>query len=243
MSDISFFHIASVYPKATKFVVENVRKYHPNNFYHLCVDGTDNYSYLAEEYNLDYRYYTQKIGGPVSPYGYDLDRVLSFLFRFKQACERCNTSHIMMLEDDVLLIKPVTVRNVHIQGHQITHGNKIPENILHLIEISSGKKPNVDYYSAGGGTIFDVEIFLQNYYKVVSFFESHFISLQSQYPTIGYIDCFMVIYYLLCGSDYDINSNMTDTHNHQPGFDYNSFINNLNSNIEIVNNYKKFYYE
>ena len=43
MSSIAFFHLASVYPKATEKIVESARKFHPNKYYFLGVDNTFSY--------------------------------------------------------------------------------------------------------------------------------------------------------------------------------------------------------
>lgn len=244
MSNISFFHIASVYPKATENVVRNIRKYHADSFYHLAVDATDNYEYLAENYNLNYRYYTTKMGGPVGNYGYKLSTTLEFLYRFKFAAEKCKTSHMMMVEDDVLIINPVTVDSSwEMACHNISVGNEIPKPLRDIIEHFSGVKMEFIRYGAGGGSIFKVSTFLENYDNIVKFLKNNFDMIQNHYPTIGYIDCFMNIYYYLCGKKYTINPYLTDTHNHQPGFDYESFISSQPKEIQIINNYKKYYYE
>lgn len=244
MSDISFFHIASIYKTATTNVVANVRKHHPNNFYFLGVDGTDNFECVSEPYKLHYRYFTQRVGGPVGEYGYRLDAVLEFFSRFREACLRSNTTHIMMLEDDVYLTKPVTIeKDWGMAGHYISHGNKLHPELIDRISKFTGEDCKSDYYGCGGGSIFNTSTFLANYDNVIQWFKQNFDEIQAVYPTIGYNDCFMVVYYLLCNRGYIVNTKLTDTHNHKPGFDYESFISNLSPEIEIVNNYKKYYYE
>ena len=244
MSDISFFHIASIYPTATARVVGNIRNFHPNEFYFLGVDGSNSYSYLSEQFNLHYRAYTKRVGGPVGDYGYRLDGTLEFLNRFHTACINSNSSHIMMVEDDVWLVKPVTVNpEWEMACHNISVGNEIPLVVRDKIKEFSGKEMSFIRYGGGGGSIFKVSTFIENYDRIVPWFKDNFDAIQYYYPTIGYIDCFMNMYYYLCGKDYTINPHLTDTHNHKPGFDYEQFIGNLSPEIEIVNNYKKYYYE
>jgi hypothetical protein len=64
----------------------------------------------------------------------------------------------------------------------------------------------------------------------------------NHYPTIGWMDCFMVSYYMFCGKDYTENPYMTDTHHHQKGFDFDKFVEKQPEHIEIINNYKKYYW-
>ena len=241
---ISFFHVASKYDEATEVIVENARKHHPDSYYFLGVDGTDkSYKEVAEKYNCDYVPYAKKLGPPVYPNGWNLEGTLEFLKRFYDSCSRSNSSHIVMMEDDVLIMKPVTVEQEWEHAAADTKiGNVIPEFVHDLIEQHCGKRPTFKQYGSGGGAIFKVSTFLENYDRNIEWFKKHFDDIQKQYPTIGYVDCFMDVYYFLCGKDYTANPHRADTHNHQPGFDYELFIDNLPEEIEILNNYKKYYW-
>lgn len=236
--------MASVYPKATEEIVKNARQHHKSDYYFLGVDNTISYQSIADTYRTDYKYYHTKIGGPKGDYGFRLDTTLEFLRRFRTACLLSRSSHIIMMEDDVLIIKPITVNpDWEVACANIQVGNVIPESVHDLIEQHCGKRPTFKQYGAGGGSIFRVSTFLDNFNKNIKWFETHFDNIQSYYPTIGYIDCFMNVYYYLCGKDYTANPHLADTHNHRPGFDYEAFISNQPPEIEIINNYKKFYYE
>lgn len=244
MSNISFFHIASVYPKATVEIVKNARQHHPKGYYFLGVDNTYSYQTVADTYNTDYKFYHTKLGGPQGDYGYRLEGVLEFLARFKTACLLSRSSHIIMMEDDVLIVKPITVNPEWEQAcANIKIGNHIPESVITMIEEHCGKRPTFTQYGGGGGSIFNVSTFLEHYDNNIEWFKKYFQMIQFYYPTIGYIDCFMNVYYYLCGKDYTVNPHLADTHNHRPGYDYESFISNQPPEIEIINNYKKYYYE
>jgi len=243
MASLSFFHIVSVHRKASEFAVMNVRKHHPDNFYYLCVDATEDFSYLAEEFDATYRYYTTRLGAPTWPYGLRRDGILEFLSRFRDACKVCNSTHMMMMEDDVLLVKPVTVEDSWgCAGADVKIGNIVPEQVHDLIEKYSGKRPTFKQYGASGGSIFKVLPFLENYDKIVDFFSKHSDEIQTYYQRLGYADCFMQIAMWVCGEDYVANPYYIDTHNHAPNFDYESFLANLPEEKQIVNNYKKYYF-
>ena len=47
---------------------------------------------------------------------------------------------------------------------------------------------------------------------------------------------------MLCGKDYSVNPYLTDTHHHQKGFDFDKFVEDQHEHIEIINNYKKYYW-
>jgi hypothetical protein len=241
MSSISFLHLASAGKKiSTKVIVENIRKHYPDTYYRLASDAADDLSNIALINNCDYKYYNTKLGYP----SYDSTKVLEWLERFKYACENCNTTHIMMVEDDVWIKKPITVHDDwQMVGFDIKDGNIIPEAIIDSIEEFSGKRPITNQYGCGGGAIFNVLTFLENYDKVTQWFKDNHDKFQKDYNPLGYMDCYMVVYYFLCGKDYSVNPYYTDTHHHtNDGYDYGAFVNQQPEHIEIVNNYKRYYW-
>ena len=149
-----------------------------------------------------------------------------------------------MMEDDVWIKKQITIEeDWEMVGHDIRIGNVIPGFIIDSIESFSGTKPLTDQYGCGGGSIFKVSTFLNNYDRVVEWFKENHDWFQIKYNPLGYMDCYMVVYYFLCGKNYSVNPYMTDTHHHQNnGYDYDKFVNEQPEKIEIVNNYKKYYW-
>ena len=244
MADISFFHIGSTKRTATEKTVENIRTHHPNAYYFLGSDSAENFSELAIKHKCDYFHFNNKQGGPTQPYGWDVPNMIEFLNRFRIACLRCNTTHMMMAEDDVYLTKPVTVEpHWEMACHDVKIGNIIPESVHDMIERFAGKRPTFKQYAGGGGSIYKVDTFIQNYDRVTTFFlEQGEYIMKNLYPTIGWLDCYMVVYYYLCGKDYTANPYMTDTHHHVPDFDYDKFISEVPEHIQIINNYKKYYW-
>jgi hypothetical protein len=239
---ISFFHITA-HTKSAEVIVESVRKHHPKDFYFLGVDGEHDIAEFAKNNDCHYKKFTP-IGPPIYPQGWNLDRSLEFLDRFYTTCQLSKTSHIIMMEDDVLILKPITVNPEWEHACADTKiGNVIPEPVHDLIEQHCGKRPTFKQYGAGGGSIFKVKTFIDHYDTNIEWFKKHFDEIQSYYPTIGYLDCFMNVYYFLAGKNYSVNYRRADTHNHKAGFDYEKFINNLPNDVEILNNYKKYYFK
>lgn len=241
MSDISFCHLASAGKKlSTEKMVENVRKYHPDSYYFLGSDAADDLSDIALDNNCDYYPFKQKVGYP----SYNLEKLLIWFDRFHLACQKCDTSHIMMMEDDVWIRKPITInQNWQLAGQHVTVGNIIPDFIVDSIEAFSGKRPTVVQYGCGGGTIFNAKTFVEYYDKVIPWFKENHDWFQIKYSPLGFMDCYMAVYYFLCGKEYSVNPHLTDTHHHiNNGYDYDVFVNQQPEQIEIVNNYKKYYW-
>jgi hypothetical protein len=240
MTDVSFCHLASAGKKiSTEKIVENNRKHYPDAYYFLGSDAADDLSEIGLNNKCDYYPFSAKVGYP----SYDLKKLLLWFERFKLACQNCNTSHIMMMEDDVWIKKQLSIEDDwEMAGHDIRIGNIIPDFIIDSIEEFSGKRPLTNQYGCGGGSIFKVSTFLNNYDRVIVWFEDNHDMFQQQYMPLGFMDCYMVVYYMLCGKDYSVNPYLTDTHHHQKGFDFDKFVEDQPAHIEIVNNYKKYYW-
>lgn len=241
MVNISFCHLASAGKKvSTEKMVENIRKYYPDTYYFLGSDAADDLSDIGVANNCDYFPFSVKVGYP----SYNLEKLLVWFERFKLACQKCETSHIMMMEDDVWIKKEITINDSwEMAGHNITVGNIIPKNIIDSITEFSGRRPITNQYGCGGGSIFRVSTFLNNYDKVIEWFKQNHDNFQKQYDPLGFMDCYMVVFYMLCGKDYSVNPYLTDTHYHRnDGYDYDKFVETTPAHIEIVNNYKRYYW-
>lgn len=241
-TSISFLHLASAGKKvSTGHIVHNIRKYYPTAPYFLASDAAENLMDIASKHNTYYVHYEEKLGYP----GYDSNKILAWLERFHHAAENCGTTHIMMVEDDVWLRGPVCVHDDwEMAGFDVKVGNVIPEPVIDMIERFAGKRPLTNQYGCGGGAIFKVSTFLTNYTKVTNWFKNNTDFIRENFYTeLGFMDCFMVVYYMLCGKDYSPNPYLADTHHHtNDGYDYDKFVNEQPPGIDIVNNYKKYYW-
>ena len=149
-----------------------------------------------------------------------------------------------MMEDDVWIKKKITIdEDWELAGQKVFFDNRIPDYIIDSIIEFSGEIPNDRHYGFGGGAIFKVTTFLQNYDRILEWFKINHNNFQSQYGPLGYMDCYMMVYYLLCGKKTSVNPYLIDTHHHRnDGYDYDKFVLETETHIEIVNNYKKYYW-
>ena len=175
MNTLSFVHYTTANQKQSGVeVIKNIRNLYPHNFYMVICDAGDDYYDVCKEYNLEYYHSQRKIGYPQEPYGYEVLQVLEFWERFYMACLRCNTSHIMYVEEDVKLLKRVTFpEDVEIYGYDCCwpDGTKFPvtgftDKFMDMIHEFSGVYPNVNGYGAGACTIYKVQTFLDNFSKI-----------------------------------------------------------------------------
>jgi hypothetical protein len=240
---IGFFHTVFDNKKATEYSIKTIRQFHPDSFYMISGDaGSDHYD-LCKQYNINYYQSQKRLGYPTQPYGFRKEGIIEWLSRFYIACIKTDTTHLMMVEDDVVLVKPVTVEDHwEVSGHEWRGGNTFPPEFIRILENVSGKYPHVQGYGAGGGSIFKVSTFIQNYFQVVNFLNQYGDMIQDQiYPTMGWIDCFMTYYYMMAGKEYTINPHLYSIPLNPPELRRNYDLNNTPENKEIIHDFKNYY--
>lgn len=82
---------------------------------------------------------------------------------------------------------------------------------MHFIRNKYGADPNVDWYGAGGGSIYNIETFLNNYHKIYDFIDFDFENIINNMDhRFGWLDLYMQIAYFVIGKHYSINTNLTE---------------------------------
>jgi len=235
------FHTVYENKRATEFILEQFRKYHPEEPYTICCDGGVDYSDLARKYDCNYVHSYMRIGRrnsghPSGVYGFTKDESLHWIHMFREAAIHVRNyggSHMIMMEDDVLTQGEVKVDpDWQCAGFDVP-GNKISPSLLEYIRQRYGATPNVDWYGAGGGSIFNINTFLDNYHQIYDFidFEFEFILNKLDYR-FGWLDLYMQIAYFVLGKDYSINTNLTEVWKTP---DY------KNTDFSLVHAYKELY--
>ena len=209
------FHTVFENKKATEFILQEFRKFHPDAPYTLCCDGGVDYSDLAEEYNCNYVHSYMRIGRRNSGHesgisGFTKDESLHWIHMFREAAryaKSLGSSHMIMMEDDVLTQNEVKIDpSWECAGFDVP-GNTIKPELLQFIKTKYNAKPNVDWYGAGGGSIYNINTFLDNYHIIYNFmdFEFEYILKHLDFR-FGWLDLYMQICYFILGKDYSINT-------------------------------------
>lgn len=239
---LGFINHVSTQPIATGFCLNSIREFYPNSPVVFSVDGYENYQNykLPQIYdNIEWLYNTAKLGYPP----YTKEQVLEWLLRTYICVLKLHTDYFMMVEDDLLILNHIEIDpSWECVGHVITHGNIIPSSFL-----PDGYQTN--YYGNGGGSIFKTETFLENYEKITDHFYAYWWKYERDfYPQCGYMDCFMTIYFMLCGKQYTPNTRMLNLDPHtvegrQETFDMSPSIlaNKYKLKYDVIHN-TKFYY-
>lgn len=250
MINLGFYNHASTQTTATKESVKNIRSIYPDAPIFISLDGNSSLvygiPYLRNIYNCEFAVNKEKLSYPP----YDKQRVLEWLRRMYVGVLAMDCTHFMMVEDDCVLFNKLNIEDDwECVGHTIHHGNKIPPFILTEIERISGIKANVDYYGNGGGSIFKRKTFLNNFHKIYDYFNAWWCLYSIEFsPASGYMDCYMTLFYLLCGKQYTPNLRMKniDPHNPEENYfsrtaSYEEVKERYSQEFDLVHNWKGYY--
>ena len=171
MATLGFFHHVYDNLDATEFAIKNVREHYPDSFYMLIGDGGANHYELAKKYNCHYYHNTDNLGYGEST----LEELLEELKRVLIACIKTNTTHLMMVEDDVVVLDKVDLQDDwYCIGQPIGQNNIMHPQVLEWARQFSGVQPQTNYYCFGGGSILHVGTFLENFSAVYNFMCDNF---------------------------------------------------------------------
>lgn len=231
--------------RATRECLKSVRKFYPTAPIYLNNDGGVDYSSIAKEFNAGYYYNDTSLGYPVQPYGFTKDKAIEWLNRFYRGMVYLNNQfcdYVLMLEDDVIVVKPITVNpEWKMAGQPVLFEGQvppIPKALIEIIESHSNNKLESNIYNCGGGSIFKIETFLNNYEWFREFLIKEMDHIQNNiYPTLGWTDCLMCVFYYMCGSQMVENKRLHNNFPLQKPFDFTK----LSSEIEIVHYVKDYY--
>jgi hypothetical protein len=224
VSNFSIYHQCYKNKKATEFAIQQFRLHNPDIPYYLLSDGGEDFSEIASKYNCDFVLAPENIGTNYL----ENDAAKIYLQRLRSAFEYSKTEYLLTMEDDVLCRGSITIEGGFNLAMSYVPGNKIVSHIFEKVVRKYNNNPNVDWYGATGGSILNKNIFFDDEkLKIVDqFMKEDFES------SVGSIDQFVVILYLICGLDCSINNGLGETHR-TPNWQ--------NTNLPLIHCYKEMY--
>ena len=241
MITVGFYNHVNTKPKATEASLQSIRKFYPDAPIAISCDNAYDYTEMCKTYNAHYEFNNVTLGYPVQPFGYRKDKILEWSDRMYRGVSTLGTDYFVMMEDDVHVIAPIDIDPTwEMAGHIYSDGQVylIPDALLDMIGIFSGVKPTTNYYNCGGGSIFKTATFLNNYEKVRKFFDVYLDGIQDKiYPTAGWMDCYMCLFYYLCGKPLVQNKRLYNNWPIKIPFD----MNDVPEGTYLIHNFKDFY--
>lgn len=238
MKSIGIYHWTGNNRSAVDASIASFRKYNPNAPYFLSCDGGADHYDICKKYNVEYLHSQYNIGYPSPYWGHTKENIFVFLQRMLHACISMNTTHFVISEDDVICLNEIQFdEDWEMAAYNITEGNYINQEILDACERISGVKPNKAQYGAGAGTIFKTRTFVENFGKVIDFYYDNFDEFHQRQHQLGWNDCFLQIYFYICGKSYSVNPRLHNIFPENPNVN----LDELKQQYDIVHNYKNFY--
>lgn len=127
-TDFSCYYQVYKDANATRKVLTQFRKHHPDNPIYMVSDGGLDFSDIAKEFNCTYQHswlnigywshmrsevieYRATNGAKGHTYGWNCEEAMVYLDRFYQACIIGNKPYIMLLADDVFVNASIEINN------------------------------------------------------------------------------------------------------------------------------------
>ena len=215
--------------KATNSVLENFRKYFPENPIFLISDGGDDFTELAKKYKCEYRYLHNIFEPKYS--SYCSKRMTEYWKRLKMAVDYSQKEYLMLLEDDVL-IRDYFEINTHFDLCGSRLGAQFTTIAVEDIKASTGL--DVHRYGMCGGSFFNTEIFNKIYDDVLlDIKENHDDKVaREKWCSLGATDSSITYHFSKRGYFYEPNPWMVEVRE-QPNW--------ASSKFPIVHEYKENY--
>lgn len=224
MKSFSVYHQCFNNKRATEFAISEFRRYNPDILYYLISDGGEDFSEIAEKYNCHFVIAPENIGTNYL----EKNQAKIYLNRLRDAFIFSGTDYLLTMEDDVLCRSVIQIENDFNIAMSYVPGNKLRPHIFEKCVKKYNITPNVDWYGATGGSILNKNIFLEP--KMVKLVEQF---MEEDFePTLGSIDQFIVMLYLICGLDCSVNLDLGETHR-TPNW--------RNSNLALIHCFKEMY--
>ena len=190
--------------RATEFAISEFRKHNPSIPYYLISDGGEDFSEIAKKYNCHFVFSPENIGTNYL----EKEQAKTYLNRLRDAFIFSGADYILTMEDDVLCRRSIQLTEDFNIAMSYVPGNKLRPHIFEKSVKKYNINPNVDWYGATGGAILNKNIFFdtEKVALVEQFIEEDFES------TLGSIDQFIVMLYLICGLDCSVNVSLGETH-------------------------------
>lgn len=155
MMELAAYYQCYKQPRAFQFVLQSFKQHHPTAPMTILSDNGNDYSQIAKEYGYTYIHDTQQIaqatGNSVT---YQASKTIEYVKRFVTQVQQMQADWVILLEDDVAILKPIDTRLLKYTLNGINPHEYLPESLSRYLGIE-GKQ----CYGGCGGCIFSVAFF------------------------------------------------------------------------------------
>jgi hypothetical protein len=197
------------------------RKFYPNSDLFCRVDiggNIEGYKKISESWEAQFSINKVKVGycGNFSPSNYEIGRdhwpkenAFEWLNGIYSACLKTTSKYMIILEEDVFLLKPISILDNEFGAAIVRSNNLMPQPIMEFINLFEGNVVD-NKYGCCGGCIINVKDFIKGW-EICKDSLWQYYDLIAQYTKlIGWSDCILQVVIQCSGSKIIINPELVE---------------------------------
>jgi signal peptidase I len=157
MNDITAYYQCYKNKKALIYVLDSFKKKYPDSNIILVNDGGDDFEDIANHYKCDY-FYEKKSQTTKNALYFTENSIFDYINNIRKHILTINTPYVILLEDDVVVVKKITMNDLKYDINGCNHSTRIEDSVFNLI-----KKENIElidrFYGGCGGCILNTNFF------------------------------------------------------------------------------------
>jgi len=219
---------------------ETFRKFYPDGELYLKVDlGGDesNYKSVAEKYNADYSINPINVGKcgdwdgiyTIGRECWPLENTLVWLEGIYSACKKTKSKYMIVLEEDVFLLKPISVLKQEFGIAIVKNRNNFHNRITQFI-MDVGGNIITNGYGGCGGAIINTEVFIKGYDSCIDRLKDEWNDIRNYTNRIGWSDMILQVVVMCGGGEVVVNEQLVEPWMQEQGWIPDSW-----KNYEMVN--------
>jgi len=215
------------------------KEFYPNSDIFVRVDNDgdyDNYEKVAKKYNADISKTEIKIGYPgnfneknIGRESWPKENTFEWLNGIYLACKKSTAKYMIILEEDVFLLKPISIINTDFGAAVIDSDNEMPNRIIDLIKSVDGNTLMTSY-GCCGGCIINIKEFISNWETHKDVLWNDYDNILISTNLIGWSDCVLQVIMQMGGSSIVYNKQLVE-----PWMQTQGWISDDWRNYEIIN--------
>ena len=221
--------------------IETFRKFYPESdvFIRIDTDGDfENYKESTNEFNVDIAYQKNKIGypGKFLASGHDAGRdhwpyenLHTFLTSIYDCCKQTDSKYMVILEEDVFLLKPISIIDTEFGIAIVRNRNQFSEELRKFIKSVEGNLESQGY-GACGGAIINTQDFINGYDIAMNPLEEQFDDIANKTKLVGWSDMMIQVIIMCCKGKVVVNPQLIE-----PWMESQNWISDSWKNYEMVN--------
>jgi hypothetical protein len=208
-------------------------------FCRVDIDGDiDTYKTISNKWNANFSINSIKVGycgnfdasnHNIGRLGWPKENAFEWLNGIYQACIKTNSTYMIILEEDVFILKPISIIKTNFGAAVVKNNNPIPPIILDFIKLVNGNTQNTTY-GCCGGCIINVSDFIVGWDLCKDLLWKYYDTIFTQTKLIGWSDCILQVIIQCGGGDVVVNKKLVE-----PWMQKEGWISDDWRNYEIVN--------